>query len=183
MWSNFQFDIQCKRGYFPYGCFHIVKGFVKDTKDESYRENGRYIDDSESNQLTKFKFFLKQNPLSKVKKVVENIIDTEKITRSVFEDNGAPMNTENRDTQQQFILTPYNQWFQRIFCLPVLNFKHYLNFPQHLQWRADCDRIQRGSNEPFIQAEPANRGTFEQKHVSDSKIYFPDAEILSKNQK
>lgn len=113
-----------------------------------------------------------------MQKAVENILDTEKIARASFE----PANdTENKnDEQLPVIVTPWNQWFQRIFCLPVLQFKHYNNYPQHNQWRSDCDRFQDGFGQaPVVQ--PESRGMFEQRGVTDPKIYFPDADILGEN--
>lgn len=170
IWSNFQFDVQCKRGYFPYGCFHVVKEFVKDEPSV-----GRNIEKNQSNRLTKFTSYLKQKPLNKIQKTVENIFDTEKVSRASFEDNLEPQ------PQKEVFLTPWNHWFQRIFCAPVLPFKHYNNFPQHVQWRSDCDRFQPHFRVPLMQ--PENRGTFQKKSVPDSKIYFPDSEILSGNQR
>lgn len=168
VWSNYRFNIQCKRGYFPYGCFHVIKEFVKDEPSD------RAIEVKESSRLMKFKLYLRQKPLNKIQKAVENIFDTEKITRSGFESN-----TQHQSQEKPVVLTPWNQWFQRIICMPVLQFKHYNNFPQHLQWRSDCDRFHPQFRPPSIQSQ--NKENFLQKSFTDSKIYFPDADILNKN--
>lgn len=180
VWSNNRFNIQCKRGYFPYGCFHVVKGFVKETTKEPSSDIGRAIEDNESNRLLKFKSYLRQKPLNKVQRTVENIFDTEKNTRFEPSSLRPSIDTENINKQEHIILTPWNHWFQRVFCMPVMQFNHFNNFPQHYQWRSDCRRFQPGFGQPFIQ--PETRGMFEQKGNTDSKIYFPDAAILSKNQ-
>lgn len=165
VWSDSLYNVQCKRGYFPYGCFHIVKNFVKETVEDTGRNIGKSVKESASNRLLKFKTYLKQKPLDKVQKAVENIFKTEQKSRIGLT---ATPNTNN--SQDPVILTPFNQWFQRIFCLPVLQFKHYNNFPQHFQWKSDCERFQQEFEQPLIQS--ANRGMFER--TTDSKIYFPD---------
>uniref|UniRef100_A0A336L267 CSON003054 protein n=1 Tax=Culicoides sonorensis TaxID=179676 RepID=A0A336L267_CULSO len=120
VWFKGNYDLQCKRGYFAYGCFKVVKNFVIDSK-QSFSNSRSIESNSESNRLMKFKSFVENQPSNKIHKTIENIIETEKSAAKIGK-------TSDRD----------HHWFERVICMSVEPFNHFNNFPQHRQWVKDC---------------------------------------------